>query len=158
MYTVINDEAFLKKNYKISTDKGLLDFELIYNYLDQESYWAQGIPAETLKKAIKGSLCFGVYHEGKQAGFARVVTDNATFAYICDVFILSGYRRIGLSKWLVQTIVKHPGLQGLRRWSLATADAHGLYKQFGFSELSKPQNWMEIHAPYKALKTEKEEL
>ena len=105
MRTIINDEAFLKNNYKISTDKSLLDFELIYNYLDQESYWAQGIQADTLKRAIDGSLCFGIYHEDKQAGFARVVTDNATFAYICDVFILSGYRRIGLSKWLIQTIV-----------------------------------------------------
>ena len=158
MHTIINDEAFLKNNYKISTDKSLLDFELIYNYLDKESYWAQGIPAQILKTAIEGSLCFGVYHEDKQAGFARVVTDNATFAYICDVFILSEYRRIGLSKWLIQTIIEYPGLQGLRRWSLATADAHGLYKQFGFSELSKPQNWMEIHRPYQALKKEKEEL
>ncbi|MEP6614735.1 MAG: GNAT family N-acetyltransferase [Mucilaginibacter sp.] len=158
MYTIINDEVFLKKGFNISTDKTQLDFELIYNYLDKESYWAQGIPPETLKNAIAGSLCFGIYNHDKQVGFARVVTDNATFAYICDVFVIADYRRLGLSKWLIQTIITHPGLQGLRRWSLATADAHGLYKQFGFSELSKPQNWMEIHAPYKALKTEKEEL
>jgi GNAT superfamily N-acetyltransferase len=81
-------------------------------------------------------------------GFARVVSDNATFAYICDVFILPGYRGIGLSKWLVQTIVKHPDLKGLRRWSLATKDAHNLYNQFGFSPLSRPENWMEIFTPY----------
>jgi len=158
MYTIINDEAFLKRGYKISTDKTLLDFELIYSYLDKESYWAQGIPAETLKNAITNSLCFGIYNQDGQVGFTRVITDNATFAYICDVFVVADHRRIGLSKWLIQTIIKHPGLQGLRRWSLATADAHGLYRQFGFSELSKPQNWMEIHAPYKTLKTEKDEL
>jgi len=151
MHTIINDEAFLKKGFKISTDKNLLDFKLIYNYLDKESYWAQGIQAEILKKAITSSLCFGVYDHDKQVGFARVITDNATFAYICDVFVMTDYRRLGLSKWLIQTIVNYPGLQGLRRWSLATADAHGLYRQFGFNELSKPQNWMEIYTPYKAL-------
>jgi len=151
MHTIINDEAFLKKGFKISTDKNLLDFKLIYNYLDKESYWAQGIQTETLKNAIASSLCFGVYDYNKQVGFARVITDNATFAYICDVFVMTDYRRLGLSKWLIQTIVNYPGLQGLRRWSLATADAHGLYRQFGFNELSKPQNWMEIYTPYKAL-------
>lgn len=151
MHTIINDEAFLKKGFEISTDKSLLDFDLIYNYLDKDSYWAKNIPVETLKNAIAGSLCFGIYHSGEQVGFARVITDGATFAYLCDVFVLPAYRRNGLSKWLIQTIVKHPGLQGLRRWSLATADAHGLYSQFGFSELSKPGNWMEIHAPYKPL-------
>jgi GNAT superfamily N-acetyltransferase len=102
-----------------------------------------------LKTAIENSICFGVYRHDKQAGFARVITDKATFAYICDVFILPAYRRSGLSKWLMQTIIRHPELQGLRRWSLATADAHGLYAQFGFTGLSKPENWMEITTPYK---------
>jgi len=126
-----------------------LDFELIYNYLDKESYWAQGISPETLKKGIDGSMCFGIFKDDKQVGFARVVTDNATFAYLCDVFVLPQHRRLGLSKWLMQTIVKHPELQGLRRWSLATADAQELYKQFGFSVVSRPERWMEIFTPYR---------
>ncbi|HEY8929121.1 MAG TPA: GNAT family N-acetyltransferase [Mucilaginibacter sp.] len=151
MRVIINDEALLKNGFLISTDKHLLNFDLIYNYLDKDSYWAKGIPAEKLKQAIEGSLCFGVYKDGAQAGFARVITDKATFAYLCDVFILPAYRRNSLSKWLMQTIRNHPELQGLRRWSLATADAHGLYEQFGFTSLSKPQNWMEIYAPYQSL-------
>ncbi|MGZ3813554.1 MAG: GNAT family N-acetyltransferase [Mucilaginibacter sp.] len=148
MKTIINDDAFLKKGFLISTDKRLIDFETVHDYLSNESYWAKGIPAERLRNAIENSICFGVYYQGKQAGFARVVTDMATFAYICDVFILPGYRHMGLSKWLMQTIKQHPELQGLRRWSLATADAHNLYTQFGFTALSKPDRWMEIFAPY----------
>jgi GNAT superfamily N-acetyltransferase len=148
MRVFINAESFLKKGYNISTDKDLLDFAAIYLYLSEESYWAAGIPADRLKNAINNSMCFGVYKDTAQAGFARVVTDKASFAYICDVFILPGYRGIGLSKWLIQAIVEHPELQGLRRWSLATADAHGLYSQFGFTPLSKPENWMEKFKPY----------
>ena len=151
MKVVMNDSAFEKKGFVISTDKSLIDFETVYSYLTNDSYWARGIKAERLKKAIEHSICFGIYHDGKQAGFARVVTDLATFAYICDVFILPDYRRHGLSKWLMQTIRQHPELQGLRRWSLATLDAHGLYEQFGFTALSKPQNWMEIFTPYEKL-------
>jgi len=108
----MNDDAFLKKGFMISTDQSLLDFEMIYKYLSEGSYWAQGIPAETLKRAMENSLCFGVYKQNAQVGLARVVSDKATFAYICDVFILPGHRGIGLSKWLIQTIVGHPGLQG----------------------------------------------
>jgi GNAT superfamily N-acetyltransferase len=145
----MNDAVFIKNEFHISTDKDLLDFEVIYNYLNKESYWSQGIPEVTLRTAIKNSMCFGVYKQDKQAGLARVVTDKATFAYICDVFILQDYRGFGLSKWLMQTIVNHPELQGLRRWSLATADAHGLYKQFGFNEIIRPDRWMEIFTPYK---------
>ena len=148
MQVYMNNDSFLKKGYGISTDKTLLDFAAIYLYLSEESYWAAGIPADRLKNAINNSICFGIYKETEQAGFARVVTDQATFAYICDVFILPGHRGLGLSKWLMQTIVEHPDLQGLRRWSLATADAHGLYSQFGFTPLSKPQNWMEKFKPY----------
>ena len=144
----MNDEVFIKKGFLISTDKTLLDVDMIYNYLNDDSYWAQGISREKLEKAIANSMCFGVYNDNKLAGFARVVTDNATFAYICDVFILPVFRKKGLSKWLMQTIVNHPELQGLRRWSLATADAQGLYSQFGFSQISKPENWMEIFTPY----------
>jgi GNAT superfamily N-acetyltransferase len=145
----MNDAVFIKNEFHISTDKDLLDFEVIYNYLNKESYWSLGIPEVTLRTAIKNSMCFGVYKQDKQAGLARVVTDKATFAYICDVFILQDYRGFGLSKWLMQTIVNHPELQGLRRWSLATADAHGLYKQFGFNEIIRPDRWMEIFTPYK---------
>jgi N-acetylglutamate synthase-like GNAT family acetyltransferase len=148
MTVFMNDEVFIKRDFLISTDKTLLDVEVIYNYLNDDSYWAQGIPLEKLKKAIANSMCFGVYNNSKLVGFARVVTDNATFAYICDVFILPIYRKKGLSKWLMQTIVNHPELQGLRRWSLATTDAQKLYSQFGFSQISKPENWMEIFTPY----------
>jgi len=148
MKIVMNDSAFAQKGFVISTDKSLIDFEAVYNYLNNDSYWAKGIQRNRLKKAIENSICFGVYHNGKQAGFTRVITDMATFAYLCDVFILPEYRRLGISKWLMQTIRQHPEFQGLRRWSLATLDAHGLYEQFGFTELSKPQNWMEIFTPY----------
>jgi GNAT superfamily N-acetyltransferase len=148
----MNDDAFQKKGFHISTDKNLLDFEMIYSYLSEDSYWANGVQAETLRKAIENSLCFGVYKQNIQVGLARVVTDKATFAYICDVFILSEYRGLGLSKWLIQTILEHPELQGLRRWSLATADAHGLYSQFGFTQISRPERWMEKFKPYLSLK------
>jgi GNAT superfamily N-acetyltransferase len=145
---LMNDDAFIKKGFQISTDKNLLNVDVIYNYLNDDSYWAQGIPREKLEKAIANSLCFGVYEQSNQAGFARVVTDNATFAYLCDVFILPGFRKKGLSKWLVQTIVNHPDLEGLRRWSLATFDAQGLYNQFGFKQITRPERWMEIFNPY----------
>lgn len=151
MKIIMNDTAFEQKGFKISTDQTLLDFETIYQYLAKASYWAKGIPVDTLKKAISNSLCFGVYERDKQIGFARIVTDRATFAYLCDVFILENYRGKGLSKWLVQTIRHHADLQGLRRWSLATADAHGLYEQFGFSQITKPDRWMEIFTPYSTI-------
>ena len=144
----MNDEAFIKKGFQISTDKSLLQVDVIYDYLNNDSYWAQGISLEKMEKAIRNSMCFGVYTIDKQVGFARVVTDTATFAYICDVFVLPAFRKNGLSKWLIQSIVNHPDLQGLRRWSLATADAHGLYSQFGFTEITRPERWMEIFTPY----------
>ncbi len=149
MLVFMNSDSFLKKGFIISTDKALIDFDTVYKYLSNESYWATGITADRLKKAISNSMCFGVYKDGAQAGFTRVITDQATFAYVCDVFILPEYRGLGLSKWLMQTIVEHPYLQGLRRWSLATADAHGLYSQVGFVPLSRPNTWMEIFKPYK---------
>lgn len=149
MRSIMNDDHFRKKGYYISTDKSLINFEVLYKYLDEDSYWAQGIPEERLRKAIENSLCFGVYRESTLVAFARVVTDKATFAYLCDVFVLPDARGLGLSKWLVQTIVEQDELQGIRRWSLATLDAHGLYSQFGFTPLSRPANWMEIFTPYK---------
>ncbi len=149
MKVIMNDKKFMDKGFIISTDKSLLDADLIYRFLDQDSYWSQGIPREKVLKAMENSLCFGVYQHKQQVGFSRVVTDKATFAYLADVFILPEFRGLGLSKWLMQTIIAHPDLQGLRRWSLATADAHGLYAQFGFTPLSRTERWMEIFTPYK---------
>jgi N-acetylglutamate synthase-like GNAT family acetyltransferase len=157
MKLFINDKTFLDKGYLISTDKSLLNFDVIYNYLDKESYWAKGIPVEKLKTAIDNSLCFGIYSNNEQVGFARVITDKATFGYLADVFILPGFRNIGLSKWLMQTIMNHPELQGLRRWSLATADAQGLYSQFGFEAITYPERWMQIFTPYQALNNKEDE-
>ncbi len=110
----------------------------------QESYWAQGIPKEIVARAINHSLCFGVYDGNHQIGFARVISDYATYAYLSDVYILEGYRGKGLSKWLMECIMAHPNLQKLRRFSLATKDAHGLYERFGFTALQNPETIMEI--------------
>jgi len=102
---------------------------------------------EVLRGAVSGSLCFGLYHNGSQIGFARVITDNATFAYLCDVFVLEGYRGQGLGHWLIETLATHPNLQGLRRIVLVTRDAHGLYEKFGFRPLARPDGYMELHRP-----------
>lgn len=118
--------------FLISTDKSKLDLNVIHDFLAGESYWAAGIPRETVARSIENSLCFGVYDNANQIGFARVITDFATFAYVADVFILEPYRERGLGKELMATIMTHPQLQGLRRWSLGTRDAQGLYAQFGF--------------------------
>lgn len=149
MHTIINEEPLLKKGFKISEDKDLLDKDMIYHYLHDVSYWSKGIAVKKVHNSIENSMCFGVYKNGKQVGFARVITDKAVFAYLCDVFILDDHRGLGLSKWLLQTILAHPELQGLRRWLLATADAHGLYSQFGFAPLNSPENWMGIYTPFK---------
>lgn len=139
-------------SFFISTDKTKLDRALIYSYLSEESYWARGIPENVFLKSVEHSLCFGVYAEAKQAGFARVTSDFATFAYLADVFILKDYRGLGLSKMLMESIMSYPDLKGLRRWVLATADAHGIYASYGFKALAKPERWMEKHDPdvYKA--------
>ena len=128
--------------YYISTDKNRLDLAVIHAFLTR-SYWAAGIPIETVKKSLEHSLNFGVYREGEQVGFARVITDYATFAYIGDVFILEDYRGQGLSKWLMQVIADHPELQGLRRWVLLTRDAHELYRKTRFTEPVNPERYME---------------
>ena len=137
----------LQGEYTISDEKNLLDLKIIHKYLSEESYWCSGIPIETVAKSIDGSHCFGLYHFEKQIGFARVVTDHATFAYLADVFILSEHQGKKLSKWLMKTIVEHPKFQNLRRWMLATRDAHSLYEQFGFKPLEKPDRFMELHNP-----------
>ena len=134
------------ENFVISTEKARLDIEMIHRFLSYDSYWAQGRTLEQTRTAIENSICFGVYLEERQVGFARVITDRATFAYVGDVFILDEFRERGLSKTLMRTMLQHPELQGLRRWVLATKDAHGLYEQFGFSELRFPERWMELPA------------
>jgi GNAT superfamily N-acetyltransferase len=129
--------------YSISTDPARLDLALITEYLAR-SYWAEGIPPDVMERAVQGSLCFGIYEGTKQVGFARCVTDAATFAYLADVFVLESHRGRGLSRWLMEVIMAHPDLQGLRRFSLVTRDAHGLYAKFGFTPLAKPEGYMEI--------------
>jgi GNAT superfamily N-acetyltransferase len=131
----------------ISDDQARLDRALIHRFLSERSYWAQGVPREIVDRSIDHSLCFGVYRAGKHVGFARVVTDFATFAWLADVFIIEEERGQGLSKKLVAAIVAHPQLQGLRRFLLGTLDAHGLYAQFGFAPIQQVERFMEIHRP-----------
>ena len=119
---------------------------MVHGFLT-ESYWAEGISREVMARSIENSLCFGVFGDGKQIGFARVISDYATFAYIGDVFVLESYRGHGLGKWLMECVIGHPWLQGLRRWTLLTRDAHGLYGQFGFTPLKRPERYMERHDP-----------
>jgi len=135
------------QGFKISTDNNDLDFEVIYDFISN-SYWAEDIPKDTLRTAISNSFCFGVYDSiGRQVGFARLITDKATFAYLADVFVIPSQRGKGLSKWLVETIVSHSDLQGLRRMVLATRDAHGLYAQYGFKPVENPEILMQIWQP-----------
>jgi len=131
----------------ISDDRALLDRALIHRFLSERTYWSPGVPREIVERAIGHSLCFGVYRAGKQIGFARAVTDFATFAWLADVFILEAERGQGLSKKLVAAIQAHPGLQDLRRIMLGTRDAHGLYAQFGFEPVKYPERFMEIASP-----------
>ena len=132
--------------YEISTDPAKIDVGVVHWFLTN-CYWARGIPEEVVRKSIENSICFGVYKNDEQIGFARIITDRATFSYIADVFILGPHRGQGLSKWMMECILAHPELQGLRRHALITADAHGLYKQFGFSPVKNPDRWMERHDP-----------
>jgi GNAT superfamily N-acetyltransferase len=137
----------LKREYTISTDRSKLNISIIHNYISNESYWGKSRSLEVVKKSIENSLPFGVYYKNEMIGFARVLTDYATFAWVADVFILTKHRSKGLSKWLMETILSHPELQGFRRWVLATKDAHELYRRFGFRELNKPERWMERPDP-----------
>jgi GNAT superfamily N-acetyltransferase len=140
-YEVTNDE------YLISDDSSRLDVPFIHNFLANESYWAKNIPMAIVEKSIANSLCFGLYHKQQQIGFARLVTDKATFAYLADVFIVPQYRGRGLSRWLIETIHAHVELQTLRRWMLGTRDAHGLYKKLGWTSLAEPERFMQKHDP-----------
>jgi GNAT superfamily N-acetyltransferase len=136
------------QGFVVSTDRTRLDLGVIHGFLAQFSYWARQIPLETFARSAENSLCFGVYDSaGAQIGFARVISDFATFAYIADVFVLDSHRGHGLGKLLMECIKQHPQLQGLRRWVLTTRDAHTLYAQFGFTPLKWPERYMEVFLP-----------
>ena len=139
-------QEWRKGDYLISTDNNLLDLAVIHGFLTT-SYWSEGIPFDIVKKSMDHSLHFGLYRGDQQIGFARVITDYATFAYIGDVFILEEYRGRGLSKWMMEFVMKHPELQGLRRFQLVTRDAHQLYERFGFAPPANPDRHMEIFRP-----------
>jgi GNAT superfamily N-acetyltransferase len=132
--------------YRITTDPSAIDVEVVHGYLTR-CYWSPGIPREIVERAVANSLCFGVFHGSAQVGFARLITDRATFAYLADVFILEAYQGKGLGRWLLEVIMGHPEVQGLRRWMLATRDAHGLYRQYGFVPVAAPERIMEILVP-----------
>jgi len=130
-----------KEFYTISTDPARLDIDAITDMLTR-AYWAQGRTRDIIARYVQHSLVFGIYHANQQIGLARIVSDYTTFAWLCDVFIHEDHRGKGLGKWLMETIHSHPELQGLRRWILATRDAHGLYEQFGWTPLDNPERWM----------------
>jgi len=142
-HTTINAHEYRKGQFLISTDRKRLDLDVIHEFLT-ECYWAKGIPREIVARSIENSLCFGVYEEHQQIGFARVISDFATYAYIGDVFVIESHREQGIGNWLMKCVMEHPSLQNLRRWSLVTRDAHGLYAQFGFTPLQSPERHMEL--------------
>jgi len=130
----------------VDTDPSRLDLHAVHGFL-AGSYWARGIPFEVVERSVRNSLSFGLYDGDRQVGFARVITDHATFAYLADVFVLESHRGQGLGKLLVSAVMAHPSVQGLRRWLLATRDAHDLYAGYGFTPLAAPDRFMELHAP-----------
>jgi GNAT superfamily N-acetyltransferase len=142
----MGDFTRTRGRYEISTKPARVDLDAVHAYLTR-SYWAEGIAKETLAKAVAGSLCFSLFDDGAQVGFARVVTDRATFAYLCDVYVLEDHRRQGLGKWLVEELMSHPDLQGLRRFVLVTKDAQRLYQQFSFEAPERSGHYMEIFRP-----------
>jgi GNAT superfamily N-acetyltransferase len=129
---------------EISTDRARLDIDRVHRWLSDDAYWCLGIPRDVLERAIASSLCFGAFEHAEQVGFARVISDHATYAYLCDVYVSPTHRNRGIGKALLRAICEHPSLQGLRRWSLVTRDAHSLYAQFGFTPLAAPERMMEI--------------
>jgi GNAT superfamily N-acetyltransferase len=135
------------KDIEVSTDQNRLDLAVVHRFLTQESHWARGIDRSTVERSVRNSLCFGAYRGGAQIAFARVVTDRATFAFVCDVFVLAEARGQGIARLLVHAISTHPDLQGLRRMALTSRDAKGLYEQIGFSSLANPERWMERFFP-----------
>lgn len=140
-------EEWRRNEFLIGTDPSRLDLEMIHAFLSHRSYWAKNRSREVVQRGIENSLNFGIYRGNEQVGFARVVTDYATFAWLADVFVLEDFRGRGLGKWLVEVMLAHPRLQGFRRWALATKDAHELYRGFGFHELMRPERWMERPDP-----------
>jgi GNAT superfamily N-acetyltransferase len=132
-----------RDRFTISTDPARLDIDAICDFLTR-AYWANTRPCERTEHAIQNSLVFGVYEGDRQIGVARVVSDYAVFAYLCDVFIHEDYRTHGLGKWLIETVLEHPDLKEVRRWLLATYDAHGLYERFGFAAIEEPERWMQM--------------
>jgi len=143
LYVLAHMNTWYRGDYFISTDRERLDLPFIHDFLTNRAYWALGRSFDVVRRSIEHSLNFGVYQDDQQIGFARVVTDFATFAWLADVFVIEEHRGNGLGIWLIEVIVNHPELQGLRRWLLATKDAHKLYRRVGFSELGAPQKWME---------------
>jgi GNAT superfamily N-acetyltransferase len=135
-----------RDDYLVSTDRARIDVDLVHNFISS-SYWAAGMPRSTLERAIENSLVFGVYHAAYQVGFARAITDLATYAYLSDVFVIEPYRNRGLSKWLMECILEHPGLRGLRRFALFTRDAQGLYERYGFGPPRSASTYLERWAP-----------
>jgi GNAT superfamily N-acetyltransferase len=133
-------------DYTITTDPSDVDIDAVHAFLTN-AYWARGIPRDVMERAVAGSLPFSLFHGERQIGFARVITDRATYAYLADVYVLEEYRGQGLGTWLIEVVVAHPDLQGLRRLSLVTRDAHSLYRKFGFAELATPEQHMEIARP-----------
>ena len=143
----MTSNEYTQGDYHISTDPYQMDIVAIHDFLSHHSHWARGIPIETVRRSIDHSLNFGLFHGDKQIGFARIITDYATIAYLGDVYVLPEYRGHGLSKWLMEIVMSYPDLQGLRRWILLTADAHGLYEKTGWKRVAKPELYMEWHNP-----------
>ena len=135
-----------REEYIVSTEPSRIDLDVVHGFLST-CYWAEGIPREVVARSIEHALCFGLYHGDRQIGFARVITDRATFAYLGDVFVLDAYRGRGLAAWLMEVVHAHPELQGLRRWVLLTRDAHALYRKTGYAALAKPERYMERWTP-----------
>jgi len=141
----MNSINIYQGEFCISTEKAKMDVMAIHRFLSKEAYWCQNIPFETVQTAIENSLNFGLFHQNTQIGYARIISDYATIAYLGDVYILPEFRGKGLSKWLMETVMAHPNLQGLRRWILLTGDAHELYKKYGWKLIAQPDRWMELH-------------
>jgi GNAT superfamily N-acetyltransferase len=144
-------EQWQREDFEISTDPSRIDLDLTHEFLSSKAYWSPGVPRDIVQRAVANSIVFGIYHRTadgwEQVGMARVVSDRATFAWVCDVFVLDEFRGHGLGKWLMECVAAHPELQGLRRWMLGTRDAHGLYRQTGFTELHDPGRFMEKWVP-----------
>jgi GNAT superfamily N-acetyltransferase len=144
----VDTKTIIVDGFTFSTDKTKLDVLYIHKFLSDKSYWARAVPIDIVRQSINNSMAIGIYHEDRQVGFARVVSDFATFAYLADVFVDEAYRGRGLSKRLIEFIFSFEDLTRLRRFLLATADAHSLYAQYGFKPLKSPERFMEIHKPY----------